>query len=204
MNNVNTNTDQILIQKLVDGELDHTTRSQVLSGIPIDSIQWKDIALAFVEKQIFDEAINSIEAVEESKVRVVECAPESVHSRGSRMHSLLWAAGLAACLLAGIFIGSDLFTADQNPTAHQPPKSKDSTELAETPDISSENSIKLAEALSRSISPVPKEFRRALLKAGYTLKENQQMAAVQLPTGGQIEVPVRNVAVTYVGLNSFQ
>jgi hypothetical protein len=200
------------LQKLVDGELDHQSRSMLLASLSNDSSHWRDIAIAFIEKQIMDEALNSQPAEatrmtnEQSTTQASassdKAASSPIDQRRNRIQSLLWAAGLAACLLVGIFIGSEFQPESETPVSHSSPEligNKDATKpIAESPSFS------LAEALSRSSMPVPREFRRALLKAGYTLEEDQKLTAVDLPTGGKIELPVRNVEVTYVGLNSIQ
>lgn len=200
------------LQKLVDGELDHRTRSALIAPLSQESSHWREIAIAFVEKQIVDEALN-LQPAEVTGIAIDTLAQQPCASsnkatssktdqRKNRIQSLLWAAGLAACLLVGIFIGSEIRPETETPLSRSSPEVLIS-ETASKP-ISERKPFSLAEALSRSSIPVPREFRRALLKAGYTLEEDQKLTAVDLPTGGKIELPVRSVQVTYVGLNSIQ
>jgi hypothetical protein len=198
------------IEKLVDGELSHADRSSLLDAIPNGSDHWKHIALAFVEKQIFDESMAEVFS-DSPPSKQHSLAAKSFVSDGEarddrmRLHAVRWLAGLAACLLLGVFIGSSLFatgnfslTQNRNPTGIGP-----ATELRPSP-AEEANSIGLAEALSRSGSPVPAEFQLALRRAGYSYADEQVMTEVSLPDGGAIEIPVRKVRVEYVGLNSFQ
>lgn len=203
----------LLIQRLVDGELDHSARSKWLSELSKESASWRELALAFVEKQITDEALRNFQIADTPKARnpdrpskLIE-SPSTGSSSSNSLNqrgSVMWILGLAACLLVGVFIGSEMTTSSADPVAIQksdsqkPPRQpvKDSTGPAGT--------FELADALSRSGAPVPDEFRRALLRAGYSLRDKRTITNVSLPSGGQIELPVRDVHVTYVGLNSFQ
>ena len=197
---MNNNTQSKMIQKLVDGELSHNDRSQWMSGLTDGSETWRELALAFVEKQVIGEALEGIT----TEVPKAFVAPKNqIEETGSqrRARTLIWLVGLTACLLAGVFIGaqyaaqnSDSVVVNQDINS-QPPKQNIQEQ---------DTAIGLADALSRSGSPVPNEFRRALLKAGYSLRDGQTIANVTLPTGGQIELPVRDVDVTYVGLRAFQ
>lgn len=207
-NGTNRADDRPLMQQLVDGELSHSARSQWLSGVADDSALWRDLALAFVEKQITDEALcdfvqcdfvkdeTSAQHPTQTQPIAVKQSTPSAGSHASRSRVLMWVAGLAACLLAGFFVGSEF------PESRSIPMEV-SNQVNETP-APAVSSIGLADALSRSNAPVPNEFRRALLKAGYALKDRQTIANVTLPSGGRIELPVRDVDVTFVGLSSFQ
>jgi len=208
-NSGNFSDAQLLVEKLVDGELDHSTRSQWLTSLSDDSPLWRDLAFAFVEKQVTDEALRDLR-IHETVVRtpaeeqIKHELPDETRPINSRRHwmTLAWIAGLAACLLVGIFIGLKQSATTSTPAVVQNIEHKtldDSTQIQQ-----GKSSIELADALSRSVSPVPNEFRRALLKAGYSLQDRQTMTNVSLPTGGQIKLPIRDVNVTYVGLGSFQ
>jgi len=212
-NSSNQGDSSLLIQRLVDGELDHSARSKWLSELPKDSASWRDLALAFVEKQITDEALRNFQFVDATTTSnrvgpsgIIELSSTESSNMDStnQRWNVMWILGLASCLLAGVFIGSEMTTSRTDPVAVQEP------DTPKIPDHSAKNSsdptgtIALADALSRSGSPVPDEFRRALLRAGYSLRDKRTITNVSLPSGGQIELPVRDVDVTYVGLNSFQ
>ncbi len=203
MNHSSENNSEIqfspaMIQKLVDGELEHQVRSQLLSSLESDSPVWRKIALAFVENQVFAEALRC--PLEQKASRPVEEASEAQH--GNRRLTV-WLAGLAACLMLGFFVGFVL-------KAKTPPRYSQARFDA-VPSVNQGNAeagdasnLALADALSRSVVPVPDEFRRALRKAGYSIQDKQTITNVDLPSGGQIELPIRRVNVTFVGLSSFQ
>lgn len=211
-NSNNAPDNQVLIDQLVDGELNHSTRSQWLSKLDPDSPLWRDLALAFVEKQVTDEALCGFSmpaaTIQQKPVgshinTTGILAPHSaVHTRteNRRWRPLLWLAGLAACLLAGVFIGKQSVSRPNMTVVENNDGSNESSNL----DASAKSTTDLADALSRSVAPVPVEFRRALMKAGYSLHDRRTITNVTLPSGGQIELPIRDVDVTYVGLDSFQ
>ena len=197
---MNNNTQSKMIQKLVDGELSHDARSQWMSGLSDGSETWRELALAFVEKQVIGEAL---EGIAEEVPKAFVAPKNQIEETGSqrRARTLIWLVGLTACLLAGVFIGAQY--AAQNSDSVAVKQDINSQPLKQ--DLQEHDAaIGLADALSRSSSPVPNEFRRALLQAGYSLRDQQTIANVTLPTGGQVELPVRDVDVTYVGLKAFQ
>lgn len=200
---------QLLIEKLVDGELDHSTRSRWLTSLSDDSPLWRELAFAFVEKQVTDEALRELQVHETvprypDKNAIRHEHSDSGTATNKRRHwmTLAWIAGLAACLVAGIFIGLEQSASTAIPALVQNDGRESTDDSAQA--STANPSIELAEALSRSVTPVPNEFRRALMKAGYSLQDKQTITSVSLPTGGQIKLPIRDVNVTYVGLGSFQ
>ena len=207
--------DRELIERLVDGELDHQTRSQWLSSIAVDSSLWRDVAMAFVERQLFDETLGALAFEDESPTRIeVDGAKQIDGGRqlkgaadGSLHRSRVWSwiAGLAACLLLGLLAG---FMLNQNDgtaaTLVDDPAPSKAVLVQRSVEGQAASPIELADALSRSVAPVPDEFRRALRKAGYSLSDRQRITNVSLPSGGQIELPVRHVDVKFIGISTFQ
>lgn len=191
-----------MIQRLVDGELTHHARSQLLSGIADDSRLWREISLAFVEKQLLDEALGTLidDAPQSSQIELGDEEPLARVASTTSHHSSVksWIAGLAACLIVGFFLGFVLNKGGGPPVMQVDDPSPSKALLVER------SSIDLADALSRTAVPVPNEFRRALRKAGYSLSDRQTITNVSLPSGGQIELPVRQVDVKFVGISSFQ
>lgn len=202
-----------LIQRLVDGELEHSARSKWLSELHEESASWRALALAFIEKQITDEALRDFQIADAPKdnnhdhaSRFAEAtsAKPSNTSLANLRHNAMWILGLATCLLVGVFIGSEMTTAPTDPVAVQTTDAPKQSEQPNKDRNDPTGTTELADALSRSGAPVPDDFRRALLRAGYSLRDKRTITNVSLPSGGQIELPVRDVDVTYVGLNSFQ
>lgn len=191
----------VMIQKLVDGELDHLSRSRALSSLSEDSPHWKRIALAFVEAQLFDESLcRSPELCETPRRIAKEPKPSTESFRRHRVAP--WLALLAASLLIGFLFGF-LTKEDSAPIVTQSPYEPTPAVIQEDAGSVDAN-LALSDALSRSVAPVPEAFRRALRKAGYSIQDKQTITNVDLPSGGQIELPTRRVNVTFVGLSSFQ
>ena len=206
--------DKELIERLVDGELDHQSRSQWLSSIAVDSSLWREVAMAFVERQIFDETLVALTLEDETPTRIevdgakqIDGGKQTKAADGSLHRSRVWSwiAGLAACLLLGLFAG---FMLNQNDgkaaTRVDDPVPSKAVLVQRSVEGQAASPIELADALSRSVAPVPDEFRRALRKAGYSLSDRQRITNVSLPSGGQIELPVRHVDVKFIGISTFQ
>jgi hypothetical protein len=220
------------LQRLVDGELGQVERSAVLSSLADDSIDWKVIALAFIEKQILMEAFSS----ENWRVESAGRRSENVHSvRGARVAKTdqAWRGGSVArlrtllALAAGILLGLgcgwfwienrmdsnySLGTGnlrDVKGSGDEPIARDDRQNSATQSDDgqkrkSTLTSLTLEDALARSGMPISVKTRRELMKHGYVVRESKTPTEVLLPTGIKIEVPVRHIDVDYLGAQTYQ
>ena len=185
---------EILIQRLVDGDLPSSQRSELIAGLKSDG-HWKQIAIAFVEKQILDETIGDVAgaiAGEESRVDP-SFRLTGYTARKIRISHFVAAAAASVLLLAfGYWMGTnerEQLVADRN---------DDLVELDRSAPL------ELTDALSRCIAPIPERFRLDLLQAGYLLNEDEKLADVSLPFGGTIQMPVRSFDIRYLGASAFQ
>ncbi|MEM7453033.1 MAG: hypothetical protein AAF456_01645 [Planctomycetota bacterium] len=189
------NNDQI--QLLVDGQLDHDERSRLLRSLADDSSQWREVALAFIESQILNEALNfdDMSAMVRAEKQPVQ---DDVRLPSSRRTP--WIA-IAVSLAAGLLCGFLMFRgpAPEAVTQSDPAPVVNNTESNADPD-----SIPLEEALARSARPVSLDARRELLRAGYFIDEIREVADVELPTGKLIKMPVREFKVHYLGNAAYQ
>lgn len=191
---------QFQIQQLVDGNLSHTDRSQWLQTLDDDQLVWRDIALAFVEKQVLDEALSGIgDSAPAPRIDTPKVGGENHRPAKSTRQGTWWA--VAASLAMGLWLGS-LFFSDHQPnqvaSVNQPvPSNNLSTN-------SPNDHLMLADALARSITPVTPDARRAFLKAGYVVDEQKTVADVQLPSGDLVQLPVRQFNVQYLGNAAYQ
>lgn len=189
---------ELQIQQLVDGGLGHSERSKLLLSLENDSPVWRDIALAFVQNQILDETlglgpVTSPETAQKKETSAVNIAP-------SRGWTLL---AIAASLLLGLWLGS-FFGDSTTPIAMNPDPTRQEVK-SDPPELNNDHDqIMLAEALARSVRPVSLDARRAFLKAGYVLDEQEKIADVQLPTGDLIQLPIRQFNVRYLGNAAYQ
>lgn len=186
---------ELQIQQLVDGGLSHTERSKLLLSLENDSPLWREITLAFVQNQILNETLGTGSTAGAATQRNERGPVNVVSARGWTFFAI--ATSLLLGLWLGSFFGDSTTPVAMNPdTIHQNVK----TELPKN----DTNQMMLADALARSVRPVSLDARRAFLKAGYVLDEQEKIADVQLPTGDFIQLPVRQFNVRYLGNAAFQ
>jgi len=111
LDNENSHLDELTLQRLIDGELSHEQVRQLLAEAEFgdDPANWKKIALAFAENQMFERAIGQNESTVSDRSMVVELPKRSVTGqtqttaqpiRGNRSaRNSWWPAVLAASLL---------------------------------------------------------------------------------------------------------
>ena len=212
------------MQRLADGELTQEQRARVLRAMPAEAGQWRELALAFVERQILDESLMGTEQVggapngsanECTAIRLNVQPDKTLRNGRSRPERsgnwnarALWIAAIAASLLIGIALGNWRANGDSN-NSNSLAETRVSPTDADRTDIASatqqeHSGMPLAEALSRASYPIPVDLRRELMKCGYLITELDQLSKVQLPTGQLVEMPVRQVAVTYLGNATYQ
>ena len=189
------------IQLLADGELSHDDRRQFLAAIEQDSELWREIAVAFVEKQVLDGALGAAPARLEPKRSL------PARNSDSNWRALPWWIGIAASLVLGLLAGALWNSNSTAPAIAEHSTSIERNNERTAPnDPSSESlpKLRLDEALARSVKPISMEARRELLKAGYLVDEVPQIADVQLPSGQAIKMPVRRFNIQYLGNAAYQ
>jgi len=215
--------DELRLQLLVDGQLDHSERSQWLGSIENDSELWRTIAIRFVENQIMDESLTQLAAPHSKPSRQSNMASSPVLAPQSRTQNTKWWLAMASSLILGLLLGSLLFQtgifSDANSTLSEGKKTnsaKPSESQSPVPDAKQFNlnsaaqsnddelRLPLEDALARSIHPVSLNTRRAFLKAGYFVDESSEIANVELPTGSSVKMPVRQVKIRFLGSAAYQ
>ena len=193
-------TNHETIQLLADGQLSHDQRSRFLDSISDDPGQWRELALAFVENQVLNEALHEnaqVNRIHRSQKADIVNMQQADASPARRMSWLAVAASLAVGLLTGFLLFSGQSPESVSGSSPRPEVGTDTA--VEVPD-----SIPLEEALARSARPVSLDARRELLRAGYFVDETRQVADVELPTGKLIQMPVREFKIHYLGNAAFQ
>jgi hypothetical protein len=212
---------QARIQQLVDGEVEHGERSRLLRSIPDHSPLWRELALAFVERQVFDESLGAPTANRrdensglDSGLKILLSIADS-HPNGAvrpisrhsakRTSAMFWTA-IAGCLALGLILGEvhgrrigGIPIPNENLATAELGERGEPIEAARAGE-----GIPLADALSRASHPIPVDFRRALMKQGYLITELDRPSKVRLPSGQLVEIPLRQVAVTYLGNATYQ
>lgn len=225
------NAKHIKIQLLVDGELSHGDRSSFLKTLADDD--WKSVAIAFVEQQIFSETLgNGIQVEGElSPLRANTAKPgqlgfeiTSGNTRLQKSSRVLNCGLVLASLVAGVLIGVFGFAGSDagapetqnrrtasvggvDRLGTNPDANSKANSEANTeanPSTKAKRAYSLSEAMARSTLPIPTGFRREMLKAGYLVSENRETATVDLPIGGSVEIPIRTIEIEFLGLAAYQ
>lgn len=187
------------LQWLVDGELDRHNRAELLEQCDKHTELWRQLGMAFVENQIVNEVCAGIRKTQHQQFLSEQAQePKSDQTKSARSIPMTaWFVALAASLLLGIFLGGFHSSTNNDPLlVHSNPNQKSPLEKPEFVD--------LADAISRSSLPIPTNFRRELLKAGFHVDELQRMTTVDLPIGGSVEIPIRHVEIKYLGSDLYQ
>ena len=129
----NSHLDELTLQRLVDSELSHEQVRQLLAEVEFsdDPTNWKRIALAFTENQMFERAFDQKESMDDDTSMVVEIPKQPVTVQPqrpalpTRRANSWWSAALAASLLLAAAVAyqvSDLSPkVDDNSVVHSPP-----------------------------------------------------------------------------------
>ena len=214
----------IQIQQLVDGELSHEERCRLLKHLSNVESGWKQLALGFVEQQIIRESLVPV-AREIKTSGFLVPQGDAIRKKSKEDYAASktrWWVGLVAATLVGflggtmcymslqsLLPGGDVVLNNAGSDIPEVVKSLGSVQVdeQETVQIGSEldnEKLTLADAMSRSMLPIHPVFRVEMLKAGYEVLEDQKKTRVDLPTGGTIEIPIRDVQINYVGVSVFQ
>jgi hypothetical protein len=210
------------IQRLVDGELTHDRRARLLENLSRRPIQWRDLAIAFVERQVLDESLSNnvvtrlsslaVNGVSQGngrrKVERQGSDPKLANAHGRMANQLSWAAAAAACLLIGFVVGNWRVPMprleNEAQVASAANEALDASAAATKRSAGPAAVIPLADALSRASYPISVDLRREMMRQGYLITELDRLSKVRLPTGQTVELPVRQVAVTYMGHAAYQ
>ena len=144
LDNEKFHLDELTLQRLVDGELSHDQVRQLLAEAEFgdDPTNWKKIALAFAENQMFERAIGQNESTASDNSMVVELPKRPVTGqesktspiRGSRSTSnSWWPAVLAASLLLALTVVYQI--------SEVSPKIDDNSVVHSSPTVDSPSSV---------------------------------------------------------------
>ena len=211
------------IDALVDGELTEEQRAALLGWLEADVSRWRKCALAFLEVQLWDQAL---EGGEGSEGRVQGSAAhetnptEALCARRERMRSWLMplvvlAASIAA-FLCGLYV-HDLRTSPQSasqpmagsPLRQERPHQPGELVVASVPvqggalghiAATLQIPVRPVDATAASAaSSVPDHVRKQWERRGYQLVEQRRYLPARLPDGRKVMVPVNEVKMKFVG-----
>ncbi len=101
---MNQELDEVRLQRLVDGVLNDVERRDFLASLEDRPEHWREVALAFVEEQIWSDVVRAPEA-KPSNVSPAKSEPIPVKDRMSWLQRIAMAACLLVVLGAGVWIG---------------------------------------------------------------------------------------------------
>ena len=174
------------VERFVHGELSITEQAAILKSCCDKSDQWKTLAMAFVEKQMIDDAASHYLSEHDAIAQVTLPHTPKLANRSAGF----WTCAAVACAaIMGVIVGANV----------------SATKPADTRLVShSQKEIELEEALARSDRPVVDAIKNDLLAAGVLVDPTHDLYKVRLPNGERVEMKVRGYRVQLLGGTTFQ
>jgi hypothetical protein len=179
--------DARLIDALVDGELSDPRRADLLRRLELSPGGWRQLSLAFLEAQSWQQALRA-----ESSVR--QASPKTAERRTSR-RAIAWTGAWAVSAALAFSVGLALNGRSQpgsamnaaTTTAPVPVMVRDSK--ATTPTFQSS-------AMAQTLSPAA---RQQLERLGFRVQERPRVVSFERPDGQTVQVLVHEVELHFVG-----
>jgi hypothetical protein len=223
--NQDSHNDDILFDRLVDGELSSAERRALLESLDSRPQGWRQCALAFLEAQSWKTQLREV-AAEPAVAAVAEkfTAPNRATRRTTIRAAAQWLA-VAAALLVAFKIGgwqgdsapsvatdsaqTDEQVASTPPTTVTPPNAKpsDALNLWVRDDGGQMRRVRVplvdASALESELglkfqTGVPEDVRNNLQNRGYSVQSKRQYAPLWLDNGRPMIVPVEDTKIVPV------
>ncbi len=182
---------ELEIQRCIDGQMSEADQQNLLRRLEARPDGWRKLSLAFVECQVWSQAIQKGEtAVAKSSVpepRPLRQAPVALWSKV--------VASMAAGIMAGLVIHrqwSAVPPVGSGPSLAAVSASSGSgtaSDSAQSP-VSANSAASLASNRPGSPEILSPQARRQLRESGYPIDEDQVYYAVQMPDGRYYVVPV--------------
>jgi hypothetical protein len=178
-------TEDVLLDRLVDGELDGEERRNLLVHLDVTPDGWKRCALAFLEAQAWREVLK---------------APSPMHARRPIVSPsrLAFAASLVAAFGAGWLSHPRPAETPQSMTVAARPVEHESPAKKEPPPTEPEPPAP-APVQPRPADVLVKSWERK----GFHVERQQRLASLEVPDGGRHQVPVQEIKLRYIGDRTF-
>ncbi|WP_435005833.1 hypothetical protein P12x_003597 [Tundrisphaera lichenicola] len=221
--------DDSSIDRLVGGELADQERRELLLRLENDPEGWRRCALAFLEDQAWRSAISGM-SVPVSSADPAPSSPPRVRVNRSRLQRLSIAATvLVATFAAGLALGGAsrsgagsesvpavALVPEEKSKPVPPPASEPIREVGwinlvdQNSGESPPRKVPILSGpglddqwLSNQPSPVPDYLRTQWERQGYQVEERRRLVSVVLEDGRHVSIPVDEVALQYVGQETF-
>lgn len=218
-----------LLDRLVCGELDETSRGALVAWLEADPLRWRLCGLAFLEAQTWSHALAAWPVPERQSRRPARTIQPAVGKPRARIWRVAHAAALAACVLAAFGLGL------ASRPALVPPKSNSAGQIAaggptneqhESPTDDTGRSSQEGKPVLASVSVqpgaglgaeatlqipvvpagrdrapavIPDYVRQQWQRRGYRLSIERRYLFANLPDGERVVVPVERIHADYVG-----
>ena len=192
---------ELQLQRLVDRQLDRQQIQALMSDAQQDPELWQDIAVAFVEDQLFNQEINAIDWNEP-----VPSKPQTPRPTQSHLVHAKMILALAAMLVAGLWLGRSLQNQTPNDDSRSVVKNEDNgvdqNLLTTTPttfgqdDLDSVPLYTLGEAREKGLltsNPVPQQMVDHLNRNGIQLEQDTQFVSGRTKDGRRVLFPVQSI-----------
>ena len=205
---------ELEIQRLIDLQLDGPARRELLGAAEKDPEIWRDIALAFVEQQVWQDQIRKDEATRDRQAEsaVAPSLHKPVRDSSTTLASrwLLMAAGVlfAATLLMQwesywrTTAPSSSSVAEQEETPHESEHPSNYASQPYTLELGNDRRTKLydhqnLEAMLKELKkfPVDSQMQQQFAKAGFELTPDIQFYIGEASDGRQMIVPVQRLHI---------
>ena len=140
----------------------------------------------------------------EGKITAAGGSKKKVASATKRRRPAAWILALSIFVVLAASLG---YAAGRLAPIRPTPEGEsvdESSVLARARPAAESKGLRFEDAVARSATPAPDSFRARLLQSGYFVDENHTLASVTLPTGEQVEIPIRQVNVRYLGNAAYQ
>jgi hypothetical protein len=194
MNPASTNLptpDGDLIDRLVDGELPDVERRELLVRLENEPGGWRRCALAFLEAQLWRQAMTSVAAT--AVVPALSAIPDHPLRKMFSWRPLVRLTGLAASLTAAFFLGWAYHhgleqKAPSGTVAVSPAEGSQRNQGQVVAEYS--NPGKSSQALA-SIDP----FVKRLQQQGYSVETENRLVSMESKDGRKVKLPVKEVRI---------
>ena len=185
-------TDDGLLDRLVDGELDDRRRADLLRRLDAEPDGWRRCAAAFLEAQGWTRALHAER----------ECSVINPSAAG-RWRPLRRMSGIAAAVMVAFVTGFVARGGSRPSTGATPyvieappaPPARPAATAA-----SRVEQLSLVEAPPAAQPPaLPEYVRRQLQRQGYEVRGDRKLVSVALKDGRQVTVPVETYTYRFVG-----
>lgn len=214
----------VWLDRLVCGELDEPLRRELLDWLERNPSHWRTCALAFLEAQVWQEALLA-SSFSEQVCRAhgeSRCAPEPVAppsprtaASASRFRRWITSGLLAAALLLAFALGTALaprrVPLERPDIAEEPPRRTHDAPVLATVNVTSHNGPSVPAQLQIPVVPVARleqsepdsrlsdYERQQWARRGFSIERERRFLPAKLPDGTRVMVPVERVKASYVG-----